>query len=224
MQETAKYINLLPPQLLKLALTGGQIALACIILLSHWPPSEFPPNLQQLERLEYHVETFLQKGVAADELLHFVITRANTPGSLQADGLVHYLVSLSSSSPDERQRNTAFVTLSVLLQKLPSPARLARFVELLSPENPLPQMRVAAVGLVKDSILEALSSQQPNLFASKELFAQLGRFLLRPDPIDLFQNNFDGDEFLSTAEPARLIECLGLYYTLLRRDTVNKVT
>lgn len=174
-------------------------------------------------KLENEIETFLQKGIATDEILFFILSRANTAGSLQAEGIVQYLVSLSSSTPDEKLRNTAFVTLSVILGKFPPPARLARFAELLSPDDPLPQMRVAIIGLVKESILEALSSPGPSIFASKELFTQIGRYVLRPDPIDLFESSFDGDKFLSTAEPARLIECLGLYYTVLHRDASNKV-
>ncbi|KAG9024748.1 hypothetical protein FS842_005409 [Serendipita sp. 407] len=222
MIESAKELKLRPKSLLKLASQGGGIALACIVLIAHWPIEEDTPELQQLSQLGPQIEFLLQSSSLVDECMFLLMSRANTQGELEVDTLASAVAALASSSPNPVQRNTAFVTLSLLVKKIPPPARLAFFSELLSNENPFPQMRVAAVGLVKESVLEALASPEKNILASNALFGQLGRFLLRPDPLDLFGGRFDPKEFLTSSEPPRLIECLGFYYTLLQRDTSNK--
>lgn len=99
--------------------------------------------------------------------------------------------------------------------------------ELLTPvadgetEGVSDQMRVAAIGLVKEAVLEALSAQahdNDNLFASPtfmEVFASLlfvPRLSLDSDP------ESELETFLDSPEPLRLVEALGLYYVVLQRD------
>jgi hypothetical protein len=217
-------LGLTPRSLMKMSSKGGALSLASLILLAHWPITQSAPELHQLTELAPPIEYCLQKAAIIDECTFLILSRANTPGTLQEDSLIQGMISLASSSPESNQRNSCFVALSLLLKRLPAPARLARLAELLSPGDPFPQMRVAAVGLTKESVLQALSSDKSDVFASKELFAACGRYMLRPDPMDLFERTFDPKEFLEDSEAARLLECLGFYYTLLQRDTHNKVS
>lgn len=48
---------------------------------------------------------------------------------------------------------------------------------------------------------------------------------MRPDPPELFSKipRLGLEEFVDSSEPARLSECLALYYLLLRQDKSNKV-
>ncbi|KAM5531389.1 hypothetical protein V8D89_014913 [Ganoderma adspersum] len=82
-------------------------------------------------------------------------------------------------------------------------------------------MRVATVGLLKEAVLEGLSSSDKNLFASRQLLASFGPLVLRPDPPDLF-DSVSLDDFLESSEALRLVECLGFYYVLLLRDAQNQ--
>lgn len=98
--------------------------------------------------------------------------------------------------------------------------------DLLS-EDSFPAMRVAAIGLLKDAVLEALSNKSDSPFASPDLFRTFGYIVLRSDPPDLFSNSDDRnslDSFLKTQEPKRLVECLAFYYVVLMRDTDNLVS
>ncbi|KIJ97359.1 hypothetical protein K443DRAFT_9953 [Laccaria amethystina LaAM-08-1] len=56
----------------------------------------------------------------------------------------------------------------------------------LTGDSQLPQMRVAALGLVKEAIVEPLSSTKPDLFASPLFLRAFGPILFRPSPTDLF--------------------------------------
>ena len=85
-------------------------------------------------------------------------------------------------------------------------------------------MRTAAIGLVKESVMEALS--HPNtesVFASPFLLQTIGPHIFRLDSPDLLGVIGGLDSANDSPEPARLVECLGLYYILLLRDVGNKV-
>ena len=99
-------------------------------------------------------------------------------------------------------------------------------------------MRAAAVGLVKESVLAALgapAATEPgapagsadvgvDVFASPVLLSALGAHVFRAHPPDLFvAESTTAGAFMRSAEPARLAECLALYYVLLRRDVQNRV-
>jgi Uncharacterised protein family, YAP/Alf4/glomulin len=198
--------------------------------------------MASLLRLIPNLAPFLQNGTAIDESLSLILRSAHAHigglvAAVELDNIIQPLIELCSTSPDPTQRNTMFVTLSQLLKSLPSRARLAIFTELLSPDtDPFPQMRVAAVGLVKESVLTALggfsssTAREPgqrDVFASPQLLTKIGQYILRSEPPDLLsqkQGTFDVAAFLESSEPVRLIECLGLYYTLLARDVSNKVS
>ncbi|KAG6812527.1 hypothetical protein H0H92_002418 [Tricholoma furcatifolium] len=129
---------------------------------------------------------------------------------------------LSSSHPDPLVRHHAFRILSLLLASCPSPIRL-QLLRGLTTDEQYPQMRVAAVGLVKEAVLEALS-HPPNVFASPAFFDAFGSILFKPNPPGLLTNQLLSiDNLQETSEAARLVECLGTYYTILQRDKNNLV-
>ena len=83
-------------------------------------------------------------------------------------------------------------------------------------------MRVASVGLVKEAIIELLSSTKPNLFASPLFLRVFVPILFMPSPQDLFSGS--KELLLSTfQEPQRLVECLALSYVLVQRDHLSSV-
>jgi len=89
-------------------------------------------------------------------------------------------------------------------------------------------MRVAAISLVKDAVLEALESQSTgslNPFGTHMFMRVFGPLLFRPSPSDLFVRGvkLDLEEFFDSPEPKRIIEVLSLYYVVLRRDENNEV-
>lgn len=81
-------------------------------------------------------------------------------------------------------------------------------------------MRVAAVGLLKDAVMEALTSKEKNPFSSPILFEVIVGKMFR----------FDADEskrleeLVETSETKRLVEMLSFYYILLARDKDNRVS
>ena len=88
-------------------------------------------------------------------------------------------------------------------------------------------MRVASVGLVEESLFEALSlppSADPeNILLTPLFLRSFGTILFRPNPTDLFMSaNLTLSEFQESHEPQRLVEFLSLYYVHLR-DKSNSV-
>jgi hypothetical protein len=129
---------------------------------------------------------------------------------------------LSSSHPDPLVRHQAFRILSLLLSASPPFLRLQILSDLTTDQH-LPQMQVAAVGLVKEAVLDALSST-PNIFATPTFSQIFGPILFRPSPPDLFSSSLSPSAFKDSSEPQRLTECLALYYVLLQRDKSNLVS
>ncbi|KAF8067892.1 hypothetical protein FPV67DRAFT_1163310 [Lyophyllum atratum] len=179
----------------------------------------------QLPKLIPIIVASLQTGSAFDEaltiLLHALDPRQASPRPYLPEEVIYPLFAvlppLSSSHPDPVVRHQAFRLLSILLASCPPPIRL-QFLRDLAIDPDFPQMRVAAVGLVKEAVLEALA-HPPNIFASPAFFEVFGPILFRPDPPD--PQNLHLGEFKDSPEAARLIECLGTYYTILQRDTAN---
>lgn len=169
----------------------------------------------------------LRANIASDECMFLLLSRANTIGTLDPETLfpiIHALVPISAQHPDPPQRNLAFLTISLLLKRLPSTPRLACLSELVSPECIFPPMRVAAIGLLKESILASLAEpKKDDIFASPQVFTAIGRYVLRPEPPELFSSRPSLETFLDSIEPSRLVECLGLYYTVLLIDQKNMV-
>ena len=103
--------------------------------------------------------------------------------------------------------------------------RLQVLRDLISPsEDTSPHMRTAAIGLVKESVLEALSHPKTeNVFASPFLLQTIGPHIFRLDSPDVLVAIGGPEAANDSPEPPRLIECLGLYYILLLRDVENRV-
>jgi Uncharacterised protein family, YAP/Alf4/glomulin len=143
--------------------------------------------------------------------------------------LVQVLVPVAALHPDPALRNLTYTLISLLLKTLPPAPRLASLTELVSSGCGFPAMRVAAISLVRDAVLDALattkSRAERNALASPQLLAAMGRVLLRPEPPDLFEDTSEENlkKFLGESEPARLTECLGFYYVVLERDEKNLV-
>lgn len=96
-----------------------------------------------------------------------------------------------------------------------------------------PQMHVAAVGLVKDEVLRALSASAwtTSRFAPTTFLRTFGPVLFIPRPKELFDALYiDGKEvdrealsaFLGGPEAARLVQVFSFLYVLLLRDKENK--
>jgi hypothetical protein len=85
-------------------------------------------------------------------------------------------------------------------------------------------MRTAAIGLVKEAVIEALlHPKTENVFASSFLIQTIGPHVFRLDPPNLLASISGVDALKDSPEPPRLVECLNLYYILLSRDTENRV-
>ena len=159
--------------------------------------------------------------------LHARLSRA-TPKDLPEEiavPLYSVVPSIASIHPDPSVRHQAFRVLSLLLSSESPRLRFQHLVELTG-HSEYPPMRVAAVGLVKDSILRALSdpTKKDDPFLSPLFLRSFGPILFRPDPPDLFDSTtLDITEFQETHEPRRLAEALSLYYVLLQADQKNAV-
>jgi hypothetical protein len=85
-------------------------------------------------------------------------------------------------------------------------------------------MRTAAIGLVKEAVLDALSHPKTeNVFASPLVLQTIGPHVFRLDPPSLLDSIAGDDALKDNPEPARLVGCLNLYYILLSRDMDNRV-
>lgn len=136
--------------------------------------------------------------------------------------MIHLLPPLASNHPDPDIRHYTFRVLSLVLGLSPPPVRFQLLKDLLSDEDTPSQMRIAAVGLLKEAVLEGLTDGAQNMFASPLLLSAFGPTVLRPDPPDIL-DTASREDFLKGSEPLRLVECLGFYYVLLQRDRNNRV-
>ncbi|KAK0503674.1 hypothetical protein EDD18DRAFT_472592 [Armillaria luteobubalina] len=133
------------------------------------------------------------------------------------------LPALASAHPDSSLRHQTFRILSTVLSLSAAPLRLQVLQDLCSTSD-FPQMRVAAVGLVKEAVLETFGNGAPssNLFASPRFLQVLGPILFRPNPPDFFSSVPLLRVLEEPSEPARLVECLALLYVLILQDKKNK--
>ena len=139
--------------------------------------------------------------------------------------LTTLLPSLCGAHPDASTRHMAFRILGRVLHIAPPMLRLQVLRDLVSPsEDTSPHMRTAAIGLVKESVLEALSHPKTdNVFASPFILQTIGPHIFRLDSPDLLAAMDGVEAAKGSPELARLVECLGLYYILLLRDVENRV-
>ncbi|KAI0777791.1 hypothetical protein BD413DRAFT_188939 [Trametes elegans] len=203
-------------------------SLATFILLAHHDSYEFSPAV--LNAFFPTILSSIQLNIALDEVLSVLITtlsslRATTPRTeLETDliiPLVHLLPHLASNHADPDIRHYTFRILSLVLGLSPPPARFQLLRDLLSEEEMPQQMRITAIGLLKEAVLEGLSSGKDNIFASPYLLTTFGPIVLRPDPPEIL-DTVSLEDFLDGPEPLRLVECLGFYYVLLQRDQTNR--
>ena len=173
----------------------------------------------------------IQLNVALDEVLSILLStfaslRSVSPRpELSVDlivPLVHLLPHVAGNHADPDIRHFTFRIISLILGLSPPPIRFRVLEELLSDDDLPAQMRVAAIGLLKEATMEGLNQGDINMFASPLLLSTFGPIVLRPHPPTGFGSLTLGD-FMESAEPLRLVECLGFYYVLLLRDTDNRV-
>lgn len=174
----------------------------------------------------------LQSNFALDESLSILLKtlhrlQITSPNELSPDIIIPLCTILpfvASHHPDPVVRHQAFRILSMLLSSSPAQLRLQVLNELTTDSNS-PQMQIAAVSLVKEAVLDAItpSMSTPSVFASPVFLQVFGPTLLRPSPPDLFSSSLSLQEFQDSPEPPRLVECLALYYIILQRDKLNQV-
>ena len=170
----------------------------------------------------------IQGNIILDETVSFLLEtlHCNSKSTISSDisiPLCTVIPSIASAHPSPSLRHQAFRILSMILSSSDPPLRL-QILQDLCTNSEFPQMRVAAVGLVKEAIMEAFSvSETPNLFASPRFLQVMGPTIFRPSPKDFFLAKPSLEELRQSSEPPRLVECLSLLYILLLRDKKNKV-
>ena len=212
------------------ALTSCPLLLGKLIILAHDQPTILSMSSDDLLGLVPIIKTSLHQNIAMDESLAllqtFLSASSHQLPSEIVDPLATLIIPLASTHTHPPTRHIAFRILGTLLSRAPPPVHLAHLLSLLT-DCPFPQMRVAAVGLVKETFLTAIAStgNVPSLFKSAALINTLGPTLFRPDPPDLLASLTGQSfrKFLTSSEPARLTECLAFYYVLIKRDTANFV-
>lgn len=204
-------------------------SLASLVLIAHMPALEYF-TFPVLASLFPVVITSLQNNVALDATLAIllkVLCMAPPQAELSPDiiiPLTTVLPLLCSAHPDASTRHITFRILGRVLQLTPSVLRLQILRDLVSPsEDASPYMRTAAIGLVKEAVLEAVSHPKTeSVFASPFLLQTIGPHVFRLDPPVLLDSIGGVDALKDSPEPARLVGCLNLYYILLSRDVDNR--
>ncbi|RPD78958.1 hypothetical protein L226DRAFT_455708 [Lentinus tigrinus ALCF2SS1-7] len=203
-------------------------SLVPLVLLAH--DSTYTFSSETLTAFFPIVLSCIQSNIAIDEVLSILLTslaplHAQTPRpELSVDliiPLVHLLPHLASNHSDPEVRHYTYRVLSLVLGLSPSPVRFRLLHDLLGDKDVSPHMRIAAVGLLKEAVLEGLAAKHKNMFASPLLLSTFGPIVLRPDPPDLF-DTISLDDFLDSAEPLRMVESLSFYYVLLLRDAQSQ--
>ncbi|KAI0319140.1 hypothetical protein OF83DRAFT_1163098 [Amylostereum chailletii] len=209
--------------------------MSSLILVAHSSSNQL--SMHSITPLFPVLLTSLQSNIALDEALAilFTVLYPPSPSSPQGDLPQDVIIPLStilpplcSAHPDPATRHLTFRLLGQLLRLTPSPLRLQILTDLLAPaDDAFPQMRIAAIGLLKEAALDALSSHgaptgTPSVFASPLLLQTIGPYVFRTDPPTLLDSGISVKEFMESPEPTRLVESLGLYYVLLLRDSSNK--
>ncbi|KAI6006326.1 hypothetical protein F5J12DRAFT_833712 [Pisolithus orientalis] len=180
-----------------------------LIYLAHAEPV-VPLSLANLTQL--HPGT-----LPADETL-FLLLRLLGPESSRSDA--------TEIPPDiaESLCSVLSVLASTHLGSFTRPVRLDVLLRLTTDEE-FPQMRCAAVGLLKEATLSALSSPdrstERNPFASSTLLRAFGPVLFKTSPPDFLILSHTREELERSVELLRINDCLSFYYVLLLRDREN---
>ncbi|KAG8955319.1 hypothetical protein FRC04_008670 [Tulasnella sp. 424] len=199
---------------------GQGDALASFILLAHDFRHIPPPG--SLQKTLATTIACLTSGLVADEALAWVLRCLHSDSEGLAEDVVcslsSVLAQVASLSSDPIIRQVAFQSLTELLSGASPPLRRQLLEELIV-ECPFPQMRTAAVSLLKKFLLEAIESEKPSTLASPDSLSLVSA-ILRHDPSDTLQQPFS---MLSEVRGSvRLVDALGLYYILLIRDSENR--
>lgn len=199
---------------------------ACHFVLVAHTKDESIKTLQTLSSMLSIILSFIQNNTSLDETLSFLLqtlyTNKSTLSPEVSVPLCTVLPPLASGHPNPSVRHQAFRILSKVLSSVDAALRV-QILEDLCSSSEFPQMRVAAVGLVKEAVLDAFASDTPSLFASPRFLQVLGPTLFRPQPADFLESKPSLKTLQESSEPARLVECLGLMYVLVLRDQKNKV-
>lgn len=204
-------------------------SLGKLILIAHEDTAVISNTVKDIGSLIPLLTLTLQQNAAVDETLALLLTFLCSSISILSqeivDPLATLLTPLSASHHNPLIRHIAFKLLSVTLARSPPSLRLAHLTSLIS-DCPFTQMRVAAVGLVKEAFLSVSTSDSSSLFNSAPLIRAVGPIMFRPNPLDIFENPCSKslEKFISSSESARLTECLSFYYVWLIRDIKNLVS
>ena len=188
-----------------------------------------------LKSLYPTITAAVQDSIALDACLHVLLHAlfSSTPNTIASINwelnppFYVLLLTIAASCPYADTRLTALSAVGEYVNRVSPSERMMLLQLLLEQDSPFPAMKVAAVGLLKINILEALEAcADPSPFASPALLWLFGPIILRPDPPDLFEriDRVALDAFVDTEEPKRLVECLSLYDALIRRDSTNRVS
>ncbi|KAH8097072.1 hypothetical protein BXZ70DRAFT_944170 [Cristinia sonorae] len=207
-------------------------SIGSLILVAHLGRHSLGSDLFALLRW---ILTSLQTNTALDEILAILLTSL---GQLRATGdtsvpsqfvipLVQVLGPVAGCHPDAPTRHLVFRLLSITLTLSAPAIRLQLLRDLLSDSEALtPQMQVAAIGLVREATIEALSVPEqspPNPFASPILLREIGPMVFSLQSSELFSScEVALDDFMQSPEPLRLVESLTLLFVLLKRDLENR--
>lgn len=204
--------------------------MSSLIMLAH--VQESYPLPQDLSfKLHSMIMTSIQTNFALDESL-FLIFRCVTQDRTQPDFPPHLATSLcvvlpalASTHLDPFIRHFSLRLIALILARLPSLLQQQILMTLASGAE-LPQMRAAAIGLLKEFVLEALQitalPSKQNVFASPLLITSFGPILFRTMPSDYLSTVQVADDIEKSLEPSRIAEVLSFYYVLLQRDKDNK--
>ncbi|KAF5372868.1 hypothetical protein D9758_001610 [Tetrapyrgos nigripes] len=220
----------------------------------------FPVILQSIQTNHFLEETL---SILLLSLHHLQLSK-NSAIELSPD-LIHPLCTLlphlAGAHPEPQVRHRTFRVLGMVLKSSPALVRMQVLRELTGPSEQNQEssnddleaieearrqlMRIAAIGLVKEAIMEALqesaSSDQSakNPFVTPRFLQTFGPILFRTQPEDYFETLSRRIESLpekereqeylvslnkeleGEAELTRLVECLSLLYVLLLRDGRN---
>lgn len=201
-----------------------------LIILAHEQQGPIPKDL--FTRMFPVLVSSIQMNIVLDESL-FLIFRGLAQDRTQSDllpelatSLCIVLPALASTHLDPFIRHFSLRLLGLILARLPSMLQQQVLISLAT-DTEFPQMRAAAIGLLKEFVLEALQIPAPsgeqNIFASPLLIRSFGPILFRTMPSDYLSTITAAENIEKSLEPSRISEVLSFYYVLLQRDKDNKV-
>ena len=187
-------------------------SIGSLIYLAH-SPEPLPPAQEVLVETLATLMTSIQTNTALDESISLLLRVTATANDskprpeLSSDiilPLFGLLPALASSHPDPDIRLQVFRIMSLTLSLTPSPLRLQLLHELAS-DFDVPQMVVAALSLVKEAVLNALSGGSQDVFASPLLLRTFGPIIFLPRPPGFFSSHHSVEDLRESHELRRRI-------------------